>query len=86
MKLTLFQKRAFSFVGGDGENVSGIMYAGWNEKGKAIEFSSKDENKKVYQTATEFDPKLSVDLPIVAKIFDGKVKWREDENVGVEDL
>ena len=86
MKITIFQKRPFDFQGSDGEQVKGIMYAGWNTENKPIEFSSKDETKRVYPTATSFDEKRSEDLPIVAKIFGGKVKWREDESFGIEEL
>lgn len=86
MKITIFQKRPFDFQGTDGEQVKGVMYGCFNSENKPLEFSSKDETKKVYPGATSFDPKRCEELPIVARFFGGKVKWREDESVGIGEL
>lgn len=74
--MTLISKRPFAFEGGKGEEVSGIMYAGFDETNTVISFSSKDENKEIF-SAMKFDEKHYCIVNIEARIWDGKVKYRE---------
>jgi len=81
MKLHLFSKRSFDIpsktVGEEGQRITGTMYAGWLESGKAIEFSSQNPNHVVDEGAPEYDDKKAVNLAVQASLFAGKVKYRE---------
>lgn len=78
MKICIFQKRAFDFVGeSTGERVQGFMYAGFVESGKAIEFSAKKELRTV--PVATYEEEHAVNLPIRAKFFQGEVKYRLED-------
>lgn len=77
MKITLFQKREFEFAGKDGLPVTGIMYGGWSEDKRALEFSSQDNSKIIYPGALKYDPLHYEDVDVETRIFDGRVKFRE---------
>lgn len=78
-KITIIQKRPYKFTPeGGGEEVSGIMYGGFLEDGKVIEFSSQnDEYEPV--VAANYDQIQAISVPIKAKIFKGTVKYQEAE-------
>jgi hypothetical protein len=78
MKLTIFQEREFDFVGKDGKNVIGKMFAGFKPDGSAIEFSAKKDRVLEIHNVSGYDEKLAIDINVLAKIFQGKVSFREE--------
>lgn len=76
MKLTIFTKRAYDFIGTDGGQVRGMMYGAFKPNGQAIEFSSKDPDKKIWDDI-EFNPEHVQEVNLRTKIFGGKVKFQE---------
>lgn len=58
------------------EPVKGFMYGAFTEQGQPIEFSSQNGTHKVSPVAG-YVAELSQEINVVARIFQGKVKYRE---------
>lgn len=77
-KITLIQRRQVEFLGQDGQLIEGFMYAGFMPDGKPVEFFSKNPNHKVVMS-TGFSENASASVNLVAKVFQGKVKFSEPD-------
>lgn len=75
MLITLIQRKEW-----DRNGYSGIGYAGFTRDGDVVEFNS-DKEHEVYSGATKFDPNRAEEINLVAKIWDGKVRYGEEGTV-----
>lgn len=76
MKLVIFQRRSFAITDKKtGAPIKGYMYGAFDDLGNALEFSTRETVNFTVHNVTKYDEKLAVEIPVRAKIFDGKLKY-----------
>lgn len=85
-KITLVSKREFSLVAKQGKNVgqtiTGYEYIGYLPNGTPIKFTSQSSEHEVYPGTIGFDENRAEEIMLDTALFDGKVKYRENLNIG----
>ena len=76
MKLTIFHKREFDFVGMQGDQVHGWMYSAFTPENQAIQFTSQRSDIETLR-AVKFEKDHCQEIDIEPRVFGGKVKYRE---------
>lgn len=78
MKFTLIHKRDYSIQDKKtGEQITGLIYTGFAADGQVLQFSSKAEHQ-IFTDAIKFELERSEEIAVAPKVFNGKLKWRED--------
>lgn len=67
-----------------GELITGKSYIGLLRNGTPIKFTSKEE-ETVYTGEIEFDEKKAIDIPIITKLFGGKISYQDGRSFGKDE-